>query len=91
DVFPHSDVGQLISMISSLFGIAVIAMPAGVVTAGFMDEINRDKAKNSEKNIENKMDSDTEKELEKLNEIEKTVLGAIDENTGDSERKDDPK
>lgn len=43
DIFPKTMVGQLISMISSLFGIAVIALPAGVVTAGFMDEINRDK------------------------------------------------
>lgn len=42
DVFPHTDMGKLISMISSLFGVAVIAMPAGIVTAGFMDEINRD-------------------------------------------------
>ncbi|MDL2252831.1 ion transporter [Ruminococcaceae bacterium OttesenSCG-928-I18] len=41
DVFPVSTVGKLISMISSLFGIAVIALPAGIVTAGFVDEINK--------------------------------------------------
>lgn len=43
DVYPISDVGKLISMVSSLFGIAVIAMPAGIVTGGFVEEINRDK------------------------------------------------
>ena len=38
-----SDVGKLISMISSLFGVAVIAMPAGIVTGGFLEEINKEK------------------------------------------------
>ncbi len=37
DVYPVSDIGRLISMISSLFGIAVVALPAGIVTAGFLD------------------------------------------------------
>lgn len=43
DVYPLSDLGKLISMVSSLFGIAVIALPAGVVTAGFVEELNREK------------------------------------------------
>lgn len=42
DVYPVTDVGRLISMISSLFGIAVIALPAGIVTAGFVDAIDND-------------------------------------------------
>lgn len=42
DVYPVSEVGRLISMMSSLFGIAIIALPAGIVTAGFMDELNHD-------------------------------------------------
>ncbi len=61
----------MISMISSLFGIAVIAMPAGVVTAGFMDEIGRakelerlEKAKKEGKNL----DEVIEEELEEQNE-----------------------
>ncbi len=43
DVYPKTDVGRLISMISSLFGIAVIALPAGIITASFVDEINEEK------------------------------------------------
>jgi len=39
DVFPQSTVGQFISMISSLFGIAIIALPSGIITVGFLDEI----------------------------------------------------
>lgn len=45
DVYPVTEMGKLISMISSLFGIAVIAMPAGIITASFVEEINLDKAR----------------------------------------------
>ena len=44
DVYPLTRVGQFISMISSLFGIAIIALPAGVITGGFMEEISIDRA-----------------------------------------------
>lgn len=42
DVYPVTDLGRLISMLSSLFGIAVIALPAGIVTAGFVDAISEE-------------------------------------------------
>lgn len=42
DVYPITDLGRLISMVSSLFGIAVIALPAGIVTAGFVDAISEE-------------------------------------------------
>ena len=29
-------------MIYSLFGIAIVALPAGIITAGYMDEINKE-------------------------------------------------
>ena len=48
DYYPHSDIGKLISMVSSLFGVAVIALPAGIVTAGFVDEIQSDIQGNEE-------------------------------------------
>lgn len=47
DVYPVSQVGKFISMISSIFGIAVIALPAGIITGGFLEQIsNRDKGDN---------------------------------------------
>ena len=49
DIYPSTHIGRLISMISSLLGIAVIAMPAGIVTAGFMDELNKDIAEREKK------------------------------------------
>ncbi len=40
DIYPVSDFGRLITMVSSMFGIAIIALPAGIITAGYMTEIN---------------------------------------------------
>lgn len=41
DIYPVSTAGRIITMISSIFGIAVVALPAGIITAGYMDKINK--------------------------------------------------
>jgi voltage-gated potassium channel len=46
DIYPTTVQGQVVTMISSFIGIAVVAMPASVITAGFMVELNEDKYKN---------------------------------------------
>lgn len=43
DVYPITTGGRLISMISSFFGIAMVALPSGVITAGFIEEIKLQK------------------------------------------------
>ena len=43
DIYAVSDVGKVITMVSSLFGIAIVALPAGIITAGYMEEIEQDK------------------------------------------------
>ena len=40
DIFATSTIGKLITMVSALMGIAVVALPAGIITAGYLDEIN---------------------------------------------------
>lgn len=40
DIYPVSAAGQVMTMISSLFGIAIVALPAGIVTAGYMEEVH---------------------------------------------------
>lgn len=62
DVYPHTDVGKFISMISSLFGVAVIAMPAGIVTGGFLDEVHRDIAKREEQKRKERQERDYHEE-----------------------------
>jgi len=40
DIYPVSTLGRIITMVSSIFGIAIVALPAGIITAGYMNEIN---------------------------------------------------
>ena len=42
DIYPVSTVGKTIAMISSFFGIAIIAMPAGLFTAGLIQEMQNE-------------------------------------------------
>lgn len=44
DVSPLTDLGRGISMVSSLFGIAVIALPAGIITGGYLEEVRKSQA-----------------------------------------------
>ena len=43
DIYPITTIGRVITMFSSIFGIAIIALPSGVITAGYLDEINKKK------------------------------------------------
>lgn len=42
DIYPISTMGRIITMVSSVFGIAIVALPAGIITAGYMNELNKD-------------------------------------------------
>ena len=41
DIYPVTTIGRAITMISSALGIAIIALPSGVITAGYIAEINK--------------------------------------------------
>lgn len=42
DVTTTSVIGRLITMVSSFVGVAIVALPSGIITAGFMKEISDD-------------------------------------------------
>ena len=42
DIYPVSTIGRVVTMLSSFVGIAIVALPAGIITAGYMDEIKKD-------------------------------------------------
>ena len=42
DIYPVTTIGKMVSMVSSFFGIAVVALPSGIITAGYLDELNKD-------------------------------------------------
>jgi len=43
DIYPITSIGRVVSMISSLVGIAIIALPSGIITAGYMEEVQERK------------------------------------------------
>ncbi len=45
DISPVTDAGRFIAMISALVGMAVIALPTGIITAAYMNEITKKKSK----------------------------------------------
>ena len=47
DVYPVSLVGRCVAMVSSMLGIALVALPAGIVTAGYMNALQRSKEEES--------------------------------------------
>lgn len=40
DIYAVSVTGKIITMVSAFFGVAIVALPAGIITAGYMEEIN---------------------------------------------------
>lgn len=51
DIYPVSTIGQIFTMISSLLGIAIVALPAGIITAGYMAEIEKEKSEEGKEDI----------------------------------------
>ena len=43
DIYATSDIGKCLTMLSAIVGIAIVALPAGIITAGYRDELNEQK------------------------------------------------
>lgn len=43
DITPISDIGRLFTMLSAFVGVAIIALPSGIITAGYLDVLNKEK------------------------------------------------
>lgn len=41
DIYPVTTVGRFVTMLSSVFGIAIVALPSGIITAGYMSELEK--------------------------------------------------
>lgn len=39
DIYPVTTIGRWVTMISAVLGIAIVALPAGIITAGYMNEL----------------------------------------------------
>jgi len=61
DVYPKSFLGQVFTVLTSMLGIAIVALPSGIITAGYMDELNRQrKAEEDHINEMSKMEAKDE-------------------------------
>ena len=60
DIYPVSTAGRIITMISSILGIAIVALPAGIITAGYMDRIQKNAAVKEESARETKVQEPVE-------------------------------
>jgi voltage-gated potassium channel len=43
DVYATSSIGKFITMISAILGIAIVALPAGIIIAGYQEELENNK------------------------------------------------
>ena len=41
DIYPVTAIGRVVTMVSSLMGIAIIALPSSIITAGYIRALNR--------------------------------------------------
>ena len=39
DIYPISFAGKIVTMVSSFIGIAIVALPSGILTAGYLEEV----------------------------------------------------
>ena len=67
DVFPITLVGKIVCSTMALLGIGLVAMPTGIISAGFLEKVNErkkesdEKAKVSDKHSQSHDDNDTQK------------------------------
>ena len=41
DLYPITLAGKIVTVISAMAGIVIVALPAGIITAGYMNELNK--------------------------------------------------
>ena len=48
DIYPVTMLGRLVTMVSSLFGIAIVALPSGIITVGYLNEVAKERKEEEE-------------------------------------------
>jgi voltage-gated potassium channel len=54
DIYPVTTAGRVVTMISAFVGIAIVALPAGIITAGYMEEVQKRRKRGGEDKTEPK-------------------------------------
>ncbi|MBN2353578.1 MAG: ion transporter [Spirochaetales bacterium] len=51
DVYPITDLGRLLSAVIAILGIGLVALPTGLISSGFIEELSKNKKKVKEERI----------------------------------------
>ena len=54
DIYPVTTIGRIVTMVSSILGIAIIALPSGIITAGFLEALNKENSSETENQNEDR-------------------------------------
>lgn len=65
DLYPVSEAGRLFSMISAFFGIAFVALPAGIISGGYLEIVMEEKSKKEDKKEEQNDKKEEQKDNKK--------------------------
>ena len=79
DIYPVTTMGRIITMFSTVFGIAIVALPAGIITAGYMNELH---ARQRDESGEGSLSEMVSEEMEKSAEMGKTAAGNLADKDG---------
>ena len=66
DIYPVTNIGRVITMISAIMGIAIVALPAGVLTAGYMAVLEEEKKDKDEARGEKTTKKEAEERAAKI-------------------------
>ncbi len=51
DIYPVTTTGRVFTMLSAAFGIAIVALPSGIITAGYMAELSKEQKAEEEERV----------------------------------------
>ena len=65
DVYPVTAMGKFVGSVMALLGIGLVAMPTGIISAGFLEKVNERQKKNKQQEEEKTKEKEEEKTEEK--------------------------
>jgi len=70
DIYPVTVLGKILSAIIALLGIGIVAVPTGIISAGFMENMEEKKTKDETKELAKEIAKEIIKEMKKAECIE---------------------
>lgn len=72
DIYPTSNLGRIVAMFCSVFGVAFVALPSGIITAGYMESLDlylKEKASQTDPIKKDTNHNDNHENIAKSNKI----------------------